>query len=467
MVYKPFKNHMLKLPLFILALLALACNQRPKNTKQVAPGDTRETKKIIDSPLPALQVAYQNYRINPNADTVIIHVSGSQLHIPKNAFLDADGKVVKDPVVLRYREFSNAFEVYIAGIPMEIYADGKDQVFETAGMVDIDARAGGKALFVNPEQKISINQISFENGDYNIYDLDTLTGKWTETGKSKPQISTLKSDLEKLPKVPEPPKKAGRFAFEIEDAQEQQPELRKYKNVLFTPVNDKYAGFDATSIDVKDLGNGTYKITFNVDYLQHHREESVICYLAFKEGLDYDNALDSYRKKYAKQIRRMEKERRLVEKQWKNYEKEYKAYQKAGLKNFFENPASKLNEEEKIMRVLSVSDFGIINFDKPTMYPKAVNLNAKFTDEDGKTIHLKHIRLIEKGRNAIFNFSNSVSFDPTKENLLIGFTADQRLAYFKPDDFKKITQKNGDYTFKMRVNNGKITSYEELCRILF
>jgi len=59
-----------------------------------------------------------------------------------------------------------------------------------------------------------------------------------------------------------------------------------------------------------------------------------------------------------------------------------------------------------------------------------------------------------------------VKFSPSKDNILWGITENGKLAYFKEDDFKQINQTTGNYTFKMRVHDQELKTYEEICKVL-
>ena len=45
-------------------------------------------------------------------------------------------------------------------------------------------------------------------------------------------------------------------------------------------------------------------------------------------------------------------------------------------------------------------------------------------------------------------------------------TEENKLAVFHPEDFKRIEQKDGAYTFEMTLNNGAINSEADVRRIL-
>ena len=236
--------------------------------------------------------------------------------------------------------------------------------------------------------------------------------------------------------------------------------------MLFEPVDGIPCGFTSTKIKIKDIGNGIFQVIFIVDAHGVHKEQSCKCYLAFKEGLNYNNAMKAYQKKYKSLLDEREKIKIGLELQWKNYYYIKQQYSDLGLLNLF-NDKDNLYNEEKITRLFQLNGFGLINCDYPTPYPQGAELTSKYKDTKGNTLTLNNIVLIEKGRNAIFRYTTRIKFNPQKENILWGITTNNRLAYLKSDDFKKIKNTFGDYTFTMNVYPKILKTYEDVCKVLF
>ena len=452
--------------ILLITTITISCkNQNESDLK-----NTPINKSIFSVPFTDIQIENTSYQISNVSDTVLSYKTGSKIVIPKNAFLDKEGKPIKGSVKLIYREFTNPFDIYLGGIPM-VYNDsaGIEQVFETAGMFEINAYSQQQPVYPNPENKIQVQMNSFQKGnEYNVYQLDTVTGKWTDLGKDKVEIEDYNKSIASLPQVPLAPKKAGQFSFSIGDDTDNYPGLNIYENVLFEPVDNKSVGFTSTEIKIKDLGNGIFEVLFIVDAYGVHKEESSNCYLAFEQGLDYDNAMKVYQNKYKKLINKREKKKQEIEMQWENYFDVKQQYVDLGLLNlFYKKEVTILSGEEKVTRTLQVSGFGFINCDYPTSYPQGAELLAKFNDTQGNEIILNNIVLVEKGRNAIFRYTTKVKFNPQEENILWGITNDNKLAYLKADEFKKVNRINGEYTFTMNVHSENLKTYEDICNVLF
>ena len=139
----------MKKVIFVLALaiglLFISCKK--ETSEQTAP--TSEAFEL-SPPIKEADIAYASFLINPEKDTVVFH-DGNEIKIPKKAFLNEKGEAISTPVNLKFRSLTNPLEIYLSGVPMVYTADGREQVFESAGMFDIQADENGKPVFVNPE----------------------------------------------------------------------------------------------------------------------------------------------------------------------------------------------------------------------------------------------------------------------------------------------------------------------------
>ena len=334
----------------VLLLLAVSgCNSPHKRKSE----EKDAFKSIFSTPFSNLRITGSEYLINPAKDTTLTYISGSKIFIPQNAFVDSTGNTVSGEVRLTYREFSNPVDLFLAGIPMAYDSAGVDHIFVTAGMLEINAFKGELTLYPDPKNRIRVEMTSFDaDPGFNLYSLDTLNGKWKYIGKDRVVSTTYADASERIPRVPEPPKKAGPYSFTIHDGTGLRPELNIYKNVRFEPADGKRHGFPPTDIRVSDLKNGKYRVKFIL--LNGHgieRMDSCDCYLSFKEGEDYDNALTAYRSKYRKEISRRDRVRRDVEDEWDKYYEASKKYRVF----FFKRELSSLTGLKKISRTFEIS----------------------------------------------------------------------------------------------------------------
>lgn len=417
----------------IIALLSIrncSCNRPKKATK---PEVSNNNYLLTNPPLPLLDIPYQKFEIDPTETNVLYSKYGAKINIPADAFLDKEGNVITDKVQLSFREFYNPLDFYLAGIPMDYNDGGIEKVLESGGMVELNAKSKTTELFVNPNSKINVDIKSWtKSKDFNLYDLDKTTGKWIEKGKDS--ISVFNKN-KVFPTVPPMPIIETENAFKIADDTKMFPEIEGFKDVLFEPINISKCNIsDATEMIVKPLENGIFEVTSIIKYDSFRKENKCLCYLAFEAGKDYNDAMKTYQNKYAKIL----KERNLH-----------------------------INEEEKILRTLTINNFGFVNCDYPKSYPSGGEINPIYVDENGKTIVLDNVVLVEKNTNALFRYSANVKYNPSSNNLLWGLTNDNKIAFIKNADFGSLRNSTSKQKVHMHIHNEKVTTYEDVMKVLF
>jgi hypothetical protein len=419
--------------LVVIVLLTIrncSCN-RPKTAAK--PEVSSNNYLLTNPPLPELDLPYQKFEIDPSQPNVLFSKYGAKINVPADAFLDKDGNIIKGKVQLSFREFYNPLDFYLAGIPMNYNDNGVDKVLESGGMVELTAKSNKDELFANPSSKIKVDIKSWtKSKDFNLYDLDKTTGKWIEKGKDS--ISVFNKN-KIFPTVPPMPITATENAFKIADDTKMFPEIEGYKDVLFEPINISKCNIsDATEMIVKPLESGIFEVTSIIKYGSFRKENKCLCYLAFEAGKDYNDAMKTYQNKYAKIL----KERNLH-----------------------------INEEEKILRSLTINNFGFVNCDYPKSFPSGGEINPIYVDENGKPIVLDNVVLVEKNTNALFRYSANVKYNPSSNNLLWGLTNDNKIAFIKNADFGSLRNSTSKQKVHMHIHNEKVTTYEDVMKILF
>ena len=418
--------------LIIVFLSIRNCSCIPTKTKE-KPIVSSNNYLLTNPPLPELDIPYQKFEIDPSQPNELFSKMGAKINIPSDAFLDKDGNVIKGKVEVSFREFYNPLDFYLAGIPMNYNDNGVDKVLESGGMVELTAKSNKTELFVNPSSKIKVEMKSWtKSKDFNLYDLDKTTGKWIEKGKDS--ISVFNKN-KVYPPVPPMPIIATENAFKIADDTKMFPEIEGYKDVLFEPVNISKCNIsDAQEMIVKPLKNGIFEVTSIIKYGSFRKENTCLCYLAFEPGKDYNEAMKTYQNKYAKIL----KERNLH-----------------------------INEEEKILRTLTINNFGFVNCDYPRSYPSGGEFNPIYVDENGKPIVLDNVVLVEKNTNALFRYSANVKYNPSNNNLLWGLTKENKIAFIKNADFQSIKNSTSKQKVRMHIHKQKVTTYEDVANVLF
>ncbi|HEY6143285.1 MAG TPA: hypothetical protein VIV55_07615 [Flavobacterium sp.] len=456
-----------KTPIFaatmISALLLCSCQGKKKEEKieEKILASTSVTA-VINPPIPELDIPYQNFTVTPDSATVLTTPRGTKIRIPSNAFLDKDGNVIKDKVDITFREFHTPLDFYLAGIPMTYDENGIEKVFESGGMVEINATSNKNEVFVNPENKIKVDMLSWtKSTEFNAYDLDKTTGKWIDKGKDFIRISKKEEELNALPPIPPIPKVATHSSFKIEVDEDLHPEIAIYENVYFEPIDMSKCKVDnAHNYKIKPLKNGIYEVT-SILYLNLSSKQEIKCecYLAFEKGKDYNEALKTYQKKYASLIKKRQSVTDQIIKEWNEYDAIINESSRKELKS--------LDNKEKIVRTLEINNFGFVNCDQPINYPSGGEFNPIYVDEKEKSLQLNEVVLVEKNTNTLFRYTSTVKYDPKNKNVLWGITNDGKIAYIRGDDFKNISAVSSKQTIKMHVVQEKPETYEDIKKILF
>ncbi len=444
--------------ILLLCIRNCSCN-RPKPAAK--PEVSNNNYLLTNPPLPELDLPYQKFEIDPSQPNVLFSKYGAKINVPANAFLGKDGNIIKGKVQLSFREFYNPLDFYLAGIPMGYNHNGVEKVLESGGMVELIAKSSTNELFVNPNSKINVDLYSWtKSKDFNLYDLDKTNGKWIEKGKDSISSSILNDENNALPSIPPLPKVATRASFTIIDETNNYPEIEEYKNVHFEPIDiSKCKISDAQEMKVKPLKNGIFEVTSIIKFGTFRKENKCECYLAFEAGKDYNNALLIYQKKYAKLINERKVVSDKIKFEWDKYYDVVNAYRKLQIKE--------LSGEEKIIRTLSINNFGFVNCDLPINFPTGGEINPNYVDENGKSIALSNVVLVEKNTNALFRYKANVKYNPKNDNMLWGLTNDKKIAFIKNADFVSLRKSTSKQKVRMHIHNEKVNTYEDIMKVLF
>lgn len=442
---------------------------------------------FVQPPLPNVIVADTAYTVDAETGGDFLYETGSLIRIPAGAFLDSAGNPVSGKVEIRYREFHDPADIFLAGIPMTYDSAGARYHFESAGMLEITAWQNGKPLKANAAKPVNIAMASNTASEkFNIYYLDTVQKNWAFVAKDKPVVAMFvpdttqtESDFEaKAPKVLPVPilpkvadKKKPSFAISFEP--NEFPELNAYKGVRFevdeakTPYdkNDKKVQWEDVAI-VRNKDGATYTITFT----KGDAARTYVTYVVVDEK-NFAAAKKSYDQRYAEYQLSLKRKQDAEAMLSASHDRRL---MNADARRIFVNDsvlarsmamrrASVGDEKENmVMREFVLSSFGIWNSDCPESLPEGVPMFVKLLDSRTKQpMDVSHVFLVEKGRNAVFTYYASdlkeFRFNKNAENMLWAVTADGRLAVCGPDDLENIEGKK-EATLTMSVEATALTS---------
>jgi hypothetical protein len=434
---------------------------------------TNTSTKIQTRPFPDIPITYEEFTINGNENISIKTKSGSIIIIEKNSIVDSLGNAVEGNINLKYREFRDMVDVFLAGIPMEYDSAGYKNHFESAGMFELLAYKNNKTLFIKSDKTITIEFVSNYTGNqYNMYYFNTQTQQWEymckDTSKSENKVPTnnieaLTNEIDMLKKsIPLKPVLANpkQPVIKLDVLEQEFPEIAIYKNVCFQ-VNDYKKinpAFDTIEWDMVKVER-----TEQDQYLLHFERgtevKEFLCKPVF-EKQDYLTAKKLFEENYKTSLELIKQKEKIKQELVTKYNKEKTAQQNSlsEVKLMKRMNAVTMSSQDKITRIFQINKFGIFNSDCPKNLPQgslfALNLVDK-DDEEGKTLGIDKVYLVEKNKNALYTYYsiNKFSYNPSSKNLLWTVTSDNKLAIFSYDDFSSISTigKGEEKTLKMNV----------------
>jgi len=323
--------------IYIFIIILISCNQTEKKQAEIF-NQSDVIINFINPPLKNVDVSFTEYNVDAAKGDTIFYQSGSIILFPPNAFVDKNGNVIEGNIQIKYREFSNAVDLYLSGIPMNYDSAGKKYNFESAGMCEINAYKDGTPVYVNPKSKPEINLAGNNNSDsFSLYYLDTTKKNWVNKGASVAvNLNDLKKENKTIAIKPGNKNEEPIEPVKLEKANNKSPiiqlvidpasfkELLVYDNLRFQVdgnqnVNTSDTAEEWSNVELeKGKSNGLYILKFT-------NAKKTVFYAArpVLEGKDYDKALAIFEKnneKYKKKLNeRIAKENARKE----NYQKEF------------------------------------------------------------------------------------------------------------------------------------------------
>lgn len=176
--------------LLLLGMIWSSCS----DSEPAADTPKKERQSLIQPPIPKLVKDFERFEVQIAEGGKFLLPSGSSIKIPAQAFVDTAGNPVEGKAELRFREYQDAVDVFLSGIPMR-YQDGR---FETAGMFEIRAVQGEKELQVATGKSFDVRLASMKaEDDYDFFSLNEYEGWNLIDSTVEPEINVEKVKLRK------------------------------------------------------------------------------------------------------------------------------------------------------------------------------------------------------------------------------------------------------------------------------
>ncbi len=471
MTFKNMNTPLLTFSAFILLAFSISCNNADTtpDISDITDVENTEAKLLMPAiavkpPLPDIEVPFITYIVPVKEGMTFETPTGTTVKIPADAFVDKDGKPVEGKVDIKFREFHDASDIIVSGIPMHDPETG--EYMETGGMFEIAGEQNGQEIFVKADKDIKINLASYNKGDdFNFFELDKKKCHWDDEGrmeKEKPNAKRAKAlaELEKsMPLKPVKPAKKSlkddRQYFELDVNYSKFPTLAAFSDVIW-----QYSGQGV------DIEKEKWVFESNWDNISIHESETGYFELKLSNdkktistfvqpvlaGKDYEKSLAEFTEKSMKEYEKIKEEVRLKR--------------------------ERLNYQAEMQRALSISGFGTFNCDRWKSLPN-INCNAEFTFDELAGVSddiLKEIKfyLVMKNRKGVIPYTTRgfyKFFIPKDgDNALLAVIPGGKVALFTNEDFKNLDfdkiKKTNSAVIDMRTTDNRVESREDLSMIL-
>ncbi len=314
-------------------------------------------------------------------------------------------------------------------------------------------------------------------------------------------IAKLEKTIAK-PKEPSKPQRANGsdyvFNLDLNDiftpnsepasANEDEVELRKlykkYAKMLWqlsptasiTPERLQKEFSTVTGLNIKKLNEKDYELT-----LEKGGQSTKVLVNPVLGGSDYEKALaefnhdfDNWKKQSTEREARLASQKAAIAARFDeekklatlNFENRVAQLRSQGLDYAANNEIIK----KKVVNRFTASEFGIWNCDRP-LPPEMLKLAANFKDKNGKPLVNRTAYLVDKSRNTVYQFladdDTELRFNKNSENLLWLMTDDNKIAVFRPEQFKAIASSKSKFEFVMEEVNKEIKTEQDIREILY
>lgn len=210
--------------LFLLAAAAVYFLYPNKNKEEI----------LQISPLAGADIPYREYSFCNDTSFSVVTETGTRVSIPADILETAEDKIGPCSLVLKIREFHDAWALFRAGIPMQI--SGTNNYLQSAGMIDIQITQKGKSVTIQANKQIEVELAGYRSSEgYDLYYLDGGSN-WIKKDTFVIDTNLRKNiQLNKVRQLPEKPEdtlsSTGDLIFEIVADLKQVPYLEPFKGL--------------------------------------------------------------------------------------------------------------------------------------------------------------------------------------------------------------------------------------------
>ena len=384
------------------------------------------------------QITFNTKTFDADSGIVFHQPTGTHIVIPARVLVDKEGREVTGDVELKFREFQNANEIFLSGIPMQL-GENREKYMSSGGMMELRVEQNGEELVLRNGEEVQVelaNATGIKDPDFRMFfltdDLNWDAGRDFEVVNNDRRDSALGA----LPAPPiqpiNPDPDSMDFIFEIAADYKKMPHLKTWKGVSWKLKDSKgdltpeqALSVIWSSIDIKDQGE---------DF-----EIKIISEQPF-----YNGKIRKFETKLIASPMLQGEELMAAKEQYLVDLEKYKVIL-AKLKE----EESRLIKEAGVLSKFSISGFGIFNIDKieSTMILAHAEFTFDFEEEINPLINEIMLYVILEEENGVIKFK---SHDWNKAPILSSVCSmaavlpNGTVAYVSSDTYRATVDPDGD-----------------------
>ncbi len=418
----------------VMLVFVISCNNNKNNQQDQNVQDTLNQARIIrdgEKFFEGIDLPHFVYSIETDKEQKLITPTGTEIMVPKNAFVDKAGKEIKSKVTLNYKEIRTPSDIIIENVNMTYDSAGVSYQFQTAGMFDLRAFSGNEEAFLKKGQHIEISYISDKSGDFNFYHYN---GKWDYECPAKTDLPLNEQKLKKTgatalkPVLADP---SNDLIIDIKTNYSKIPELRKYNKIIW-----KYTG----NLKKDEVASILSSNVYNPELVSSNKAGEYLYSFKSRTG---------------------------------NYEFPIapvfspKAFQKA-LNQY--NSELENNGIIKIKRTVNVTELGLMNYDRIYHRSDAVLVNADFKLNNTKIEGLPLFHITGEDDVIVrLEKDTKMYYSPALKNKIVAILPGKKVAVLSTVEFLKSVKAANNrqqINFDLKQLDVEINSAEDLNKII-
>ena len=367
-------------------------------------------------------------------DGIVFHQpTGTHIEIPANVLVNENGEKVKGKVTLKFREFQNAGEIFLSGIPMQL-KDDRSNYFSSAGMMEVRVFQNDEPLKIAANKNIAVELASAiqPTSNYKLFQLEDDVN-WDKGTTFKTMANSRRDNaLKNLPARPNEPISpmidTSRFIFELISDYKRMPHLKMWKDVKwnFISTEDDLEPQDALRISWEKI---------SIEKISEEENKFKLHFTSSYKDSDYNTMNRSYTMIASPELTGKE-----LAKASKRYESELEKYKIEFAK--IDEEEERLMLEADLLNSFRINEFGIFNIDciKIDSIIAKVDFEFDFENEINPKINKVLLYIILEKERSVFNF-NAFDWDEIPltdtECSLVAVMPNGKAAYISKEAFKK------------------------------